>query len=200
MGKLRQDLQAFEEEDAAYAAWICDKQLRKLDEHKKQKNEHDMEDMEARAPGGMLRNGTQQKAAVKESIEIGNFLKMNEEASKPGVRHHVHNVVSLEVPKVVPVKNKTDDTGHEVEGGEVKLDDLCTNNDGMQESHRFADLGKVDGDTIACAFGDSEALRALETGWKALKHPVYKTMPGYIVTEGNRNNATFTNTPKSLGH
>lgn len=29
---------------------------------------------------------------------------------------------------------------------------------------------------------------------------MYKTMPGYIVTEGNRNNTSFTNTPKSLGH
>ncbi|KAK3278320.1 hypothetical protein CYMTET_13733 [Cymbomonas tetramitiformis] len=53
-----------------------------------------------------LRNGTHQKVAVKESIGIGQFLKMNEEALKPGARHHVHNVESLEVPKVVPVKNK----------------------------------------------------------------------------------------------
>ena len=29
---------------------------------------------------------------------------------------------------------------------------------------------------------------------------LYKTMPGYILTEGNRNNTSFTNTPKSLGH
>ena len=29
---------------------------------------------------------------------------------------------------------------------------------------------------------------------------VYKTLSGYILTEGNRNNTSFTNTPKSLGH
>eukprot|EP00854_Cymbomonas_tetramitiformis_P007796 gene7796-9263_t len=54
----------------------------------------------------------------------------------------------------------------------VKLDELCANNDGMSEDHKYADLGENDGDTIVCALGDSEALRALKAGWKALKHPV----------------------------
>ncbi|KAK3273665.1 hypothetical protein CYMTET_18105 [Cymbomonas tetramitiformis] len=56
----------------------------------------------------------------------------------------------------------------------------------MDKQFRYADLGREYGNTIIRVMGDSEAL--------------YKTMPGYIVAEGSRNKASFTSTPKSLGH
>ncbi|KAK3247816.1 hypothetical protein CYMTET_42698 [Cymbomonas tetramitiformis] len=52
---------------------------------------------------------------------------------------------------------------------------LDTPNDKLTEERRYADLGEEDGDTIICAMGDTEALRDLEAGWKALKLP-YTTL------------------------
>eukprot|EP00854_Cymbomonas_tetramitiformis_P011807 gene11807-13940_t len=154
------------------------------DEEEEAKFDFEKESEEDRETRGTLRNGTQQKAPVKESIEIGQFMKMNEEALKPGVRHHVHNVVS--VPKVVAVKNKKTTRGTKVKDAKLYLGDalgamdVITHNAAedkfcvaavITDDHKYDDLGKFDGDAIVCALGDSEALRALEAGWKALKHP-----------------------------
>eukprot|EP00854_Cymbomonas_tetramitiformis_P005776 gene5776-6966_t len=54
---------------------------------------------------------------------------------------------------------------------------LDTPNDKLTEERRYADLGEEDGDTIICAMGDTEALRDLEAGWKALKLPVGPVPP-----------------------
>ena len=285
MANLRKALEQHEEEDAAFAAWMRKKDAKERKEDAEMEaekddevvDEPDVDEPEWMKPwhevsrgnpdfdglrkwkmeGGTHRNGTQQKVS-KDSVELGQFLKLNENMLKPGVQHFVHKVVSVEVAKMVPAgKNKkkkgvvlkevkveyileltggVEDepasllmltsvalnsqgiplvqlyfgdaleamdliTHHNAEdkvcvaavitdvpwGQEsktgyntkvdweqfaIKLDELCKNNDDMQEAQRYADLGKVDGDTIVCALGDSEALRALEAGWKALKHPV----------------------------
>ena len=67
-----------------------------------------------------------------------------------------------------------------------KMHDLCFVNDKLPEERRYADLGKVDGETIICAMGDTEALRDLEAGWKVLKLPVGPVPPlcvsgGFVV-------------------
>ena len=53
-----------------------------------------------------------------------------------------------------------------------KFQDIIMLNDQLTPERRFSDLGAEKADTIICALGDSEALRALETEWKARSYAV----------------------------